>query len=144
MKNKKPNRVLAVALCILPLYGGAVFAAGEGKLGFELNNARQAGGNCRLSFVIQNRMPMAIEALSLEIVLFNSQGLVDQFLKLKAGALPKGKMRVKQFDLKGRNCADISKILINEIAECKGADLGPSSCAAALSLSSRTSIELQL
>ncbi len=144
MKTKPIRKVLAAGLCALPLHAGNAMAGDSHSLVFELNNARQAGGNCRLSFVIQNKMPAAIEALSLEIVLFNKQGRVDRFLKLKAGALPRGKIRVKQFDLKGLACGEVSKILINEIAECKGKGLSPAACAGALSISSRTPIELQL
>ena len=144
MKNKNIANVLMAGLCLIVVCAGNVQAGTGPKLVIELNNARQAGKNCRLSLVIQNRMPSAIKTLSLEIVLFNGQGLVEQFLKLKAGALPAGKMRVKQFDLKDRNCGDVSKILINQIAECKGENLGPAVCTGALSISSRTSIKLQL
>ena len=131
-------------LCLIVVCAGNVQAGTGPQLLIELNNARQAGKNCRLSFIVQNRMPSAIKALALEIVLFNGQGLVEQFLKLKAGALPTGKMRVKQFDLKDRNCGDVSKMLINQIAECKGENLSPAACTGALSISSRTSIKLQL
>ncbi len=144
MNTSYLNRLLAASLCVLSLSSWGAVAGDGPRIVFELNNARQAGDNCRLSFVIQNKMPAAVEALSLEIVLFDKQGTVDRFLKLKAGALPMGKMRVKQFDLKGRNCADISKILINEIAECKGKELSPAICGSRLSISSNTPIKLQL
>ena len=134
-------------VCAAFILSGIVTASSaqdKAAISFELNNARQTGKGCRLSFVVQNGMPAAIEALALEIVLFNKEGLVDQFLKLKAGALPMGKTRVKQFVLKGKDCGGLSKILINEIAECKGEKLSPTACMSALSISSRTPIKLKL
>ncbi len=109
----------------------------------ELNNAQQTAHGCTLSFIFRNGLPGAIEAMSLEVVLFNKEGLVDKFLRLKTGPLPTAKMRVKQFALKGRICVNTSRILINDVPECKGGP-APLSCLGALKASSRTGIKLTL
>lgn len=136
--------LLSGALCALAFLPVPSWAGEAAGIRIELNNARQNKLDCRISFVMQNTLPSRIDAMSLEVVLFTKQGLVDQFLKLKTGVLASGKLRVKQFDLKNTKCTDVSKILINEIAACKGEGLSPSSCLAALSTSSRASIQLQL
>lgn len=132
--------LLLVLALLLPRAG----LAGEPAIEVELNNAQQTGNNCTLSFVFNNGLTGAIDNLSLEVVLFDKAGLVDKFLRLKTGALAKAKTRVKQFALNGRACGDISRILINDVPECKGADLSPSVCLGALKPSSRTAIKLSL
>lgn len=136
--------LLTAALCVLALWPATLRADDAAQIAIELNNVRQNKADCRISLVMRSTLPAHIKAMSLEVVLFNRQGRVDQFLKLKTGALANGKTRVKQFDLKGMNCSDLGKILINEIALCHGDGLSASSCLAALKTSSRTDVPLQL
>ncbi len=55
-------------------------------------------------------------------------------------SLPKGKPRVRQFDLAGTKCEGLRQILINGVARCDGAD--PATCQSALQLGSRTKQEV--
>ncbi len=43
---------------------------------------------------------------------------VSQVLILEFGKLPIGKTKVVQFDLAGQPCSQISRLLINDVAEC--------------------------
>lgn len=113
-------------------------------LSVELNNAEDtATGDCRLSFVAQNRMERGLAQVAWQVGVFDAQGIVRSLLVLDFGALPPGKTRITMFDLPGRGCADLSRIVVNDVARCQP-DTGeaePSLCMAGLALSSRTAIE---
>ena len=142
MKHLRAIFLMVFSTSMVCLGSSLAMDGGKPVLVLELNNAQQMKTDCRLSFVVRNNMPSEISELSLEVVLFDDRGLVDRFLKLKAGRLPVGKIRVKQYDLKQKTCTGLSKILINDVSVCKGGNLSPQSCLKALSLGSRTAIQL--
>jgi len=132
--------VLFVLLSVLS--SGAIVhssqAAEDHRLHVELNNIQKSSAGCRLSFVMKNALKPDIEDLSLEIVLFDKKARVSRILTLKTGALPQGKTRVKRFDIRGGQCHDISRILINSVETCKGEGLSPDVCLKALAPSTIT------
>lgn len=148
----KARILLSKALACLLLAGlAAVFAAGpaagEGEkrsIGVELNSAEAEGHGCRISFVFRNGLEARIEELAIEIVLFDTKGKVAEFLLMKAGPLPPGKIRVRQFELKTRPCASISRLLVNDVKDCQGEGLAPAACLAALAPKSTASIGLEM
>ncbi len=79
-------------------------------------------GGCRLTYVAANRTGQALNAVSYQVAVFDAQGIVTDLLVLEFGSLIEGKTKVVQFDLAGRGCADISRITVNEVAECSLAD----------------------
>ena len=138
-----PMHLLLFAL--LPVFAPAASADDAGRqFALELNalGANEAG--CRISFVATNALRSDLEKASFEVVLFNSDGLVEKMLVLDFGALPAGKTKVRQFDLSGLSCERISRLLVNDVAECKGADVARGDCLAALTTSNRTAIRFGL
>lgn len=115
-------------------------AASSGSLSIELNNLSASGDACRVSFVIQNGLGQSIDELKVELVLFGKEGEVKRLLAVDVGQMPKSKTRVKQFDLKGLACSDIGRLLINNVTHCKGNELNPQICTAAVKTSSRLSV----
>jgi len=120
---------------------GLAQAAENEKLHVELNNIQKSPTGCRLSFVMKNNMQPDIENLSLEIVLFDRNSRVSRILTLKTGTLSHNKTRVKRFDIRGAQCTDISRILINSVETCKGNELSPAVCLKALMTSTLTQTE---
>lgn len=117
-------------------------AQAPSSLAIELNALDQRGDACRLSFLISNQTGVALDALSFELVLFDTSQRILSLVAADAGAMPKGKSRVKQFDIAGRDCSQISRLLLNDITQCKGGSLTPKTCVEAVKLSSRASIPL--
>jgi hypothetical protein len=117
-------------------------AEATATLDIELNSLNLAEKECTVNFVMQNGLASAIDALSLEIVLFGAEGRITSILNLKAGELPLKKTKVKQFRLK--NCESVSRILINEITECSGANLTPKVCSEKLKTTNKTKVEFGL
>lgn len=124
---------LALGLAALPAK-----AEETGTLDLELNSLSTSSKGCTVSFVMRNGLAAPIEALTFEIVLFKADGSIASLLSLKAGELPLGKTRVKQFRLK--RCEQIVRILVNDIKDCRGGTLTPKSCLKKLNITNRTKI----
>ena len=76
-----------------------------GPLDLELDNAVDAGGACRLSYVAVNRTGEPLEKISYDVVVFDQDERVSRFLVLQFGRLAAGKTKVVQFDLADQPCA---------------------------------------
>lgn len=133
----------AIVIASLALPGHALAQEAEGTLSLELNDAADTeSGNCRLTYVGVNGTDVSLERTEYEVAIFDAEGTVDRLLLLKFGALVPGKTRILQFELPQTQCADISRIVINDVSACTeagGADSG--ACMSALSPSSRTPIQ---
>lgn len=139
---------LAVALgaSVFAVFGAAAQEpAPAGKaLSLELNSLSQADKTCRVYMIARNDMGVKIDDMSVQIVLFDQEQHVTNFLTLKSGPLTVGKSRLMQFNLDNVDCASVSGILVNDITDCTGEGLTPAACLDALHTSSKASIELNL
>jgi hypothetical protein len=117
-------------------------AAETSTLDMELNSLSQSPSECTVNFVMRNNLASAIEALSIEIVLFGAESRISSIINLKAGELPLKKTKVRQFRLK--KCQGVSRILINEVTECSGANLTPKLCSEKLKTTNKTKVEFGL
>ena len=132
---------LSVLALTVVLAWTSTASAQEKKFLLELNSASDSGSGCRVSFVAFNGTGQALEKTSYEVVVFDSQGLVADFLILDFGRLPVNKTRVVLFDLNKHACGTISRLLINGAVECETAT-GPSElCLDSLTTTARTQIE---
>lgn len=113
-----------------------------GTLRIELNAAQDVEGACRISFVAENRLGADIARAVFEAVLFDSDGVVERLTLFDFRDLPRGRPRVRQFQIDGQACASIGRILINGAQTCDGADLADGACTERLDLTSRTAIDL--
>lgn len=126
------------ALTALP-----VAAQDTPEFSLELNNAAEtAAGGCRLTYVAANGTGSELAQTAYEVAVFNGDGVVSRILVLEFGALTVGKTKVVQFDLGDQSCADISRIVVNDVAACVLAD-GTSGdfCLSGLVTASRATIQ---
>jgi hypothetical protein len=113
----------------------------EAALTLELNTMDALENGCRLTFVMRNRLGKPIEALGLELALFAADGAVSGIVALDAGGLPDGKTRVKRFVAPEIACAEVGRVLLNDVTRCDGDGLSPAACIARISVSSRVDQE---
>ncbi|MEM8811304.1 MAG: hypothetical protein AAGF59_01705 [Pseudomonadota bacterium] len=123
---------------------GAGIAQDDRVFSLELNNAQDAGGGCRVSFVAVNGTGLVLDKTAYEVVVFDGDGRVSQFLILEFGHLPVDKTKVVQFDLAEQPCGAISRLLINNVAECVSGTEASAVCLDALRTNARTSIDFGL
>lgn len=120
--------------------------AQDARFSLELNNAAQTeAGGCRLTYVAANQSELGLTQTAYQVGVFDAAGVVRRILVLEFGALTAGKTRIVLFDLADQACTDISRIIVNTVAECT-LDDGQASdfCLSGLVTSSRTDIQFGL
>ncbi|MBS9720777.1 hypothetical protein JYU29_08770 [Tianweitania sp. BSSL-BM11] len=103
----------------------------------ELNGLEKSDNGCRLTFVVNNGFANTLNRAAFEIAMFNSQGAVDRLTVLEFKELPASKTKVTRFNLAGADCAQIGRILVNEVTDCTGEGINTATCRAALKTKSR-------
>lgn len=136
------TRTVATALAVLMLITSqnGVLAApdAEPHLTLELNSLAQAGADCRVGLVLENGLGHDLESFDIELAVFDGAGGIADFLTVGFPPMPEGKTRVLQFDLTDRACADVGRLLINDVPRCTAGPLDPAVCRKALRPRSRT------
>jgi hypothetical protein len=143
---KKAFRDVALAGSIAGLGAAPLLAQDDARFSLELNNAAQTdAGGCRLTYVATNQSDLGLNQTAYQVGVFDAGGVVRRILVLEFGALTAGKTRIVLFDLADQPCTDISRIIVNTVAECTLADGQASDfCLTGLATSSRTDIQFGL
>lgn len=129
--------VLATSAMLLT---GSVSATDAQRLAVELNALKPAGSSCQMALLFTNQLEADVQALSLELVVFDGKGIMDRVLRVKSSDLPAGKMRLMLFNLEDLECASVGSILVNDMTGCQGPGLSAQVCAEAVSASHKTSV----
>ncbi|RKT44842.1 Tat pathway signal sequence domain protein [Thiocapsa rosea] len=139
MNHRNPIQVL-LFLTFLTLAG----ATGAQEIKLELNKLEpQPESNaCRAYLVFDNSAGPAIEALQLDLILFDQEGVIARRLAVDTAPLRAAKTTVKLFDIPDLACTDIRRILINEVLECRDAEGPHTDCIERLTLSTRAETPL--
>ena len=140
------SHVTAAAVAI-SMAAAPVAAQDSPEFILELNNAADTeAGGCRLTYVATNRTGVELSQAAYEVAVINGNGIVSRILVLAFGALPEGKTRIVQFDISDQQCADTSRIIVNDVAECTLAEDGATGdfCMSTLATASRAPIQFGL
>lgn len=121
---------LLAAMPLAPV--AAQTAAPDQHVLLDLNALQPSEGGCRLTFVVTNNLATPVERAAYEMALFDKGGVVERLTVLDFKTLPAGKTKVSRFDLKGVDCAGVSRVLINDATDCSGAGTAPDACVTAL------------
>ncbi len=140
MQSGKWAAAAVAAALVLPMPAAAQDAAAP-ALSLELNNLNKGGDGCLATFMAKNGLGHPLEKVAFEVVLFDQEGRVDRLLVLDFSPLSDAKTRVRQFELSGMECGNISRVLVNDAAECSGSDIDPASCIGQLVTTVRVAVE---
>lgn len=113
-------------------------------IGVELNRADDSADGCRSFLVIDNASGHDFNAFRLELVLFDTDGVVHRQLLFDMAPLRDGKRTVASFVLEVPSCASIGSILINDVPLCQTRDGANVDCLGLIQPSSRTPIQLTM
>lgn len=112
----------------------------SGEISLELNQAEPIEtGGCRLAVVATNGLERPMNALELEVVIFDKNGLVNRFLSLEFSRISAGKTKVLQFDL-AEACNDLSRLHVNDVQNCVPPSVEDVYCPDLLKLSNRSGV----
>ena len=117
-------------------------SAHAANLLIEVNKTEQRANACRVYLYMNNLTSESIEALVLDMVSFNKDGIIEKNMAVNIAPLPVDKRSVKAFDLKDVRCDEIGSLLINKVLRCEMNSIDSSNCLSILSVSSKTSIPL--
>lgn len=121
--------------------------AGAGMLRMELNRATDnETGGCGLVMMTTNRTDKAIKRAAWQVAIFDQDGVVKALPVLDFGGLTVGKNKIGVFQVSDGSCETISRIIINDVAECTaddGSDLRDT-CLQSLETQTRSDIEFGL
>lgn len=110
-----------VLLCPGPLWAAAAPAPEPAPITLQLNKLAPfaEGTGCVAYFVVSNPGAQAISDLDLDLVLFDTDGIIARRMAAQLGPLPAGKTAVRLFDLAGTPCDSIGHILVNDVLSCQ-------------------------
>ena len=111
-------------------------------LSLELNKLETVDKGCRAYMVINNASETGWQALKLDLVLFQPDGVIGKRIALDLAPVRAAKRSVKLFDFDGLTCDKIGSILVNDATECR-TDAGPiDDCLPGIAVSSLASVKL--
>jgi hypothetical protein len=112
--------------------------AQDDGIGIELNKLEPVSDACRAYLVFENRTARAFDPFKLDLVMFDSDGVIAKRVAVEAGPLPAGKTSVKLFDVGGLGCGDIRRVLLNSVMACDTPKGDSPDCTALAKPESRT------
>ncbi len=108
----------------------------------ELNKLEPQGNGCRAYVVVQNDDDIAYKAFKLDLVLFQTDGIIGRRFAMDLAPLKPKKRTVKLFDLDDIACDKIGSFLINDVVDCKSETSGMENCLAGTTVKSLGNVEL--
>ncbi|HMR34144.1 MAG TPA: Tat pathway signal sequence domain protein [Geminicoccaceae bacterium] len=138
----RPARRAAGALALL-LVANAASAAAEGPaLRIELNRLEPLDKACRVYLVLANGTAESFESFKLDLVLFDTDGVIARRLAVETAPLRPEKTSVKLFDLDDLACDRVGTVLVNDVLACSTAAGPIGDCVTRVETASRASAQL--
>lgn len=106
------------------------------QIAVELNKLETIESGCRIYVVVDNKSETDFKTLKLDLVLFRTDGIVDQRFFVDLAPLRNKKRIVKLFELNKVACDDIGSFLVNDVVECRSETENIDGCLARMSVSS--------
>ncbi len=139
-------RVLAVvAMTAAPAIAGgqtAPAAPASGAIALELNKLETYDKGCRAYMVVNSSSDATFQSYKLDLVLFQSDGVIGRRFALDLAPLKPQKKTVKLFELDGVSCDKIGSFLVNEVMECKTDAGAQTDCLQKLTTSTLTNVQI--
>ena len=92
--------------------------AQETGIAIELNKLEEQQNACRVYMLFENPGQTQFDEFQLDLVLFDTNGVIARRLSLDAAPLRADKTSVKLFDIDGLACPKIGRILLNDMLAC--------------------------
>jgi hypothetical protein len=109
----------------------------------ELNKLESQNSACLAYLVFENNTGHSFSDLTLDLVMFDKQGIIINRLAVNAAPVAAEKTSVKLFDIEDLACEEIGSILLNGVLDCRDEGGKVPNCVALLSPSSRANVALE-
>lgn len=114
--------------------------AASAEVSIQLNKLEPNGSACRAYLVLENGTARSFEALKLDLVMFDTDGIVAKRVAVQTAPLAAGKTSLKVFDMTGLPCERVGRLLLNDVMDCTDADGARDDCLGLLSASQRGAV----
>lgn len=141
MSLRRTSRLACAALALNVALASTGRAA-EARIALELNKLEPAGPACRAYLALKSDLNVTLESLTLDLVLFDAEGVVFRRVAVETGPLRAGKSAVRAFDIADAQCDALSRMLLNGVLTCAGAEGPHAGCLELIDVSSRTAAPL--
>lgn len=138
---RRASSTAGIALSLL-VGASAAATAETPAIGVELNKLEQQDKGCRAYMVVTNKATSGYETLKLDLIMFQTDGVIGRRFTIDLGPIRPDKKVVKLFTLEGTPCDGVGSLLINDIVECKTDTGAADNCLAAMTLTSITKVQL--
>ena len=119
----------------------ATAESGDG-ITLELNKLEKSDKGCRAYVVVTNPTSTAYDAFKLDLVMFQTDGVIGRRFALDLSPVRPDKRSVKLFDLDGAQCEEIGSFLVNDVMDCRTSTGPATDCLARLKVKSLTKVEI--
>ena len=134
----RPITLISLLLFVLlGLVGGPAWAGSP--IHIELNKLEPQEDACRAYFVLENGTDSSFSAFTMDLYIFDRDGVVAKRFVVESAPLTPEKTRVRPVDLRGLTCEGVTMVLLNDIMKCTDASGERGDCLDILELSNRTS-----
>lgn len=141
-------KISRLALLTIAVLGWTIFGgwtvngpaanAADRPVKIELNKLEPLKKDaCRVYLVLRNGSANAFDALKLDLVVFDPEGIVAKRLAVETAPLPAEKTRLKVFDVNGLACNRAGRLLLNAVMTCSNGSGKQSDCLKMISTSAR-------
>ena len=114
----------------------------DNTISLELNKLEPSDKGCRAYVVVSNPSATSYDAFKLDLVMFQTDGIIGRRFAVDLAPLRPSKRTVKLFELDGTSCDGIGSFLVNDVMECRS-DAGPvADCLARMKVNSLTKVEI--
>jgi hypothetical protein len=114
----------------------------DSGISLELNKLEPSDKGCRAYVVVSNPTDTTFDAYKLDLVMFQTDGIIGRRFAVDLAPLRPSKRTVKLFELDGTKCDEIGSFLVNDVMECRS-DAGPvDDCLAGMKVNSLTKVEI--
>lgn len=135
--NLRKCAAIAVALGLF-----AFPALADDGVSIELQAASDVEGACHATFAVRNGLQHTLDRFRIDFYVFGAEGAAKSRSNVDLAPLPQNRRILFSFRISTEPCTVISKVLVNDIPQCRAAHGGTLDCLSQLAVSSRGSIEL--
>lgn len=130
-------RLLAMAAALALSATPLLAQDAGGLLRVELNKLEDGeGAGCRAYFLFRNQTDMTLEAFEMSLAILDPRGVIDRLLTIDAAPLDAARTTLKLFEIPETTCADVSEVIVHDIAACTPQNAEPVNCFGFLELGS--------
>ena len=118
---------------------GTVSAAGRS---LALNKVENVTESCTAPGLIANQLGQSLDRFRLDLVLFDSKGVIFERLLIDLAPLPHDRTTIASFPLLAVKCSDVSRILVKDVPACRAEGGGDMDCFSSLRVKTRARIQI--